>query len=71
MSSEKKSLGNKEEKFSSFILYAPKLKLKKPTISPTPFILNNYEINEYNNTTQNNGQSFNNKYYNKLIIFPN
>lgn len=71
MNSEKQSFGNKEEKFSSFILYAPKLKLKKPTISPTPFILNNSEMDDDNNTTQNSEQSFDDKDYNDLIIFPN
>ena len=59
MSSEKKSLGNKEEKFSSFILYAPKLKLKKPTISPKPGIEYEEKIKE-----KKEGKK-------KLIIFPN
>ena len=45
----------------SFILYAPKIKFKKPTISPTPFSLNdsfsdndNYSDDSFEEENDNN-----------------
>ena len=35
-----------KQKSPTFILYAPKLKFKKPTIRPTPFSLNDSESKE-------------------------
>ena len=37
------------EKDAQSILYAPKLKFKKPTIFPTPFFLNEQTFEEENN----------------------
>ena len=39
-----------------YILYAPKLKLKKPTISPNPFVLNDYS---YEEETKSDDDSYN------------
>ena len=35
-----------KQKSQRFILYAPKLKFKKPTVRPTPFSLNDSESKE-------------------------
>ncbi len=42
----------------SSILYAPKLKLKKPTITPTPFSLNDSFSDEEIDASQENDNSF-------------
>ena len=53
MSSNEKLEINKES--SLFILYAPKLKFKKPTISPTPFSLDDsYLDDEMDSSTSGN-----------------
>ena len=66
-----KSFKINEEKFSAFILYAPKQKLKKPKITPTPFSLNNSDIDEENDTFENSINSFDEKQSNDNIIVPN
>ncbi len=53
MSSNEKLEINKES--SLFILYAPKLKFKQPTISPTPFSLDaSYLDDEMDSSTSGN-----------------
>ena len=42
----------------SYILYAPKLKLKKPTITPTPFSLNDSFSDEEIDASEENDNSF-------------
>ena len=46
------------ESSPSYILYAPKLKLKKPTISPTPFSLNDSFSDDELNSSEENDNSF-------------
>ncbi len=71
-STSKESFKVNEEKFSVFILYAPKQKLKKPTIFPTPFSLNDsYREEEEIDNLENNTNSFEEKNLNDYIIYPN
>ena len=42
----------------SYILYAPKLKLKKPTITPTPFSLNDSFSDEEIDASEENDNFF-------------
>ena len=67
MSAQNESNKLSEEKYSS-ILNAPKLKLKKATISPTPFSLNNSENEDSFNTNENSEQSFDEKEYDSFTI---
>ena len=74
---QKKSFKVNEEQFSAFILYAPKQKLKKPTIYPTPFSLNDSDKEEENDTLENStnstnsANSFEEKHSIDYIIYPN
>ena len=71
-STSKESFKVNEEKFSVFILYAPKQKLKKPTIFPTPFSLNDSDKEEEEiDTLENITNSFEEKNSNDYIIYPN
>ena len=71
-STSKESFKVNEEKFSVFILYAPKQKLKKPTIFPTPFSLNDSDKEEEEiDTLKNSINSFEEKNSNDYIIYPN
>ena len=62
MSVKDYSIKMSQEKFPTNILYAPKMKFKKPTIYPTPFILNDSQ-NENNDTFEDSedSESFNEK----------
>ena len=46
------------ESSNSYILYAPKLKLKKPTVTPTPFFLNDSFSDNELDTSEENDNSF-------------
>ena len=46
------------ESSTSYILYAPKLKLKKPTVTPTPFFLNDSFSDNELDTSEENDNSF-------------
>ena len=71
-STSKESFKVNEEKFSVFILYAPKQKLKKPTIFLTPFSLNDsYREEEEIDNLENNTNSFEEKNLSDYIIYPN
>ena len=74
--SSKEKTEKKEEQSFSFILNAPKLKLMKPSITPTPFSLNDSFSDEMDDSTdvdipydENNTEEFiNNKNATKTIF---
>ena len=74
--SSKEKTEKKEEQSFSFILNAPKLKLMKPSITPTPFSLNDSFSDELDDSTdvdipydENNTEEFiNNKNATKTIF---
>ena len=73
-STQKESFKVNEEQFSALILYAPKPKLKKPKIYPTPFSLNDSDKEEENDTLENSTNSTNSseeKHSIDYIIYPN
>ena len=59
------------EKFPQFILYAPKIKLKKATITPTPFSLNDSDLDELPYINDKNNDSFDKEEKNELTNFQN
>ena len=60
-----------EGNFASYILNTPKQKLKKPTISPTPFSLNSSDMDGENDTLENSINSLGEKQRNDSIISQN
>ena len=59
------------EKFPQFILYAPKIKLKKATITPTPFSLNDSNLDEESYINDKCNDSFDEEEENELTNFQN
>ncbi len=59
------------EKFPPFILYAPKIKFKKATITPTPLSLNDSELEDQIYIHEKNNDSFYEKEENELSDFHN
>ena len=60
---------DKVNSFPKYILYAPKIKFKKPTKRPTPLILSesSYSIEHSNSDTEDNFSSDDN-YYNDEFV---
>ena len=59
------------EKSPRFILYAPKIKLKKATITPTPFSLNDSDLEDDIYTHNKSNDSFDKEEENELSDFQN